>query len=142
MEIVNYINLVDAIREISHKYHVEKFYDGDIYENQNTTSTVKYPCMNITLQNTETDYENMTRTFNVYLFHFQRLTDDKDNMNFNITNADEVLNDICKDLEREHDATILSTVFTPFRERFQDLCSGGFISLRVRFDLSECEFYD
>lgn len=123
---MNYFNLIENIKEVSLGY-VEEFFEGDIYEFLNN-GTHKYPSMILTIQNIDTSNLN---TISATLFCVERLTDSGDNK----TEAQSLcMTNILKVMQKlEENFDITQSTFTPFTEKFSDLCAGMYVEFTLSY---------
>ena len=125
---MNYFNLVDTIKSVSLNY-CEEFYEGDVYEFLNSGNH-KYPSVILTTQNVTT--ADGINTIGATLFCVDRLTDDS-------ANKLEVQSDMFDRLQRiistleENTTNLESNTYTPFTEKFADLCAGMFVEFTLQY---------
>lgn len=125
---MNYFNLVDTIKSVSLNY-CEEFYEGDVYEYLNSGNH-KYPSVILTTQNVTT--ADGINTIGATLFCVDRLTDDS-------SNKLEVQSDMFDRLQRiistleENTTNLESNTYTPFTEKFADLCAGMFVEFSLQY---------
>lgn len=137
---MKYVNLIDAVKEIAYSLpNTGVVFEGDIYENLNTTSTAKYVAYNIMQNYLREDFNSGIRYFNINIFYVDRLTDSKDNLNMIISHSETMLKEILDRLEEEYDLTVTEATYTPFREKFMDICAGSYVTVTLTEDILDCE---
>lgn len=128
---MRYIDLVNTIKDVSLKHYlVNEFAEGDVYEWLNSKQH-KYPCVVLTTNNISTGED--INTLNANLFYVDRLTDNDDNklkiQSLGVTVLQQILNKL--------DVPIFSwdnTTYTPFTEKFADLCAGVYVTFTVEYE--------
>ena len=125
---MNYFDLVETIKTVSLIYSQE-FYEGDVYEFLNSGNH-KYPSVILTVQNITTD-DNIN-SVSATLFCVDRLTDNADNkleiQSLCMTNLSKIIDSL------EDKITNLTTnTYTPFTEKFADLCGGMFVEFSFQY---------
>lgn len=125
---MNYFDLVETIKTVSLRYSQE-FYEGDVYEFLNSGNH-KYPSVILTVQNITTD-DNIN-SVSATLFCVDRLTDNADNkleiQSICMTNLLKIIDSL------EDKVTNLTTnTYTPFTEKFADLCGGMFVEFSLQY---------
>lgn len=128
---MNYYNFIKQIKNISLSNGlVNETGDGDIYQHLNS-GMHKYPCVFLTVQNVT--FTNDIVNVNATLFYVDRLLDNSSNKLEIQSNGITVLSQI---LDRIAEDTVINTVqnvYTPFEEKFADLCAGQFVTFRASF---------
>jgi hypothetical protein len=125
---MRYIDLVNAIKDVSLKHYlVNEFAEGDIYEWLNSKQH-KYPCVVLTTNNISTGED--VNTLNANLFYVDRLTDNDDNklkiQSLGVTVLQQIINKL--------DLSWDSTIYTPFTEKFADLCAGVYVTFNIEYE--------
>ena len=128
---MNYYNFIKQIKNISLSNGlVNETGEGDIYIHLNS-GMHKYPCVFLTVQNVT--FTNDIVNVNATLFYVDRLLDNSSNKLEIQSNGITVLSQI---LDRIAEETVINTVqnvYTPFEEKFADLCAGQFVTFRASF---------
>ena len=128
---MNYYNFIKQIKNISLSNGiVNEVGEGDIYQHLNS-GMHKYPCVFLTVQNVT--FTNDIVNVNATLFYVDRLLDNSSNKLEIQSNGITVLSQI---LDRIAEETVINTVqnvYTPFEEKFADLCAGQFVTFRASF---------
>lgn len=125
---MNYFSLIEDIKHISLKF-AEEFHEGDIYEFLNSGNH-KYPAIILTTQNVSNE-ENIN-SISGTLFCVDRLTDDASNKLEIQSIAFVKLQRIFEALE-ENTTDLVSNTYTPFTEKFADLCGGMFVEFNLQY---------
>lgn len=125
---MNYFTLIEDIKRTSLQF-VEEFYEGDVYEFLNSGNH-KYPSIILTTQNVSTT-DNIN-SISGTLFCVDRLTDDSSNRLEIQSNAFNKLQRIISALE-ENTINLQSNTYTPFTEKFADLCGGMFVEFSFQY---------
>lgn len=111
--------LIKDIKDTSLRHYlVNEFGDGDVYEYLNSGEH-KYPLVFLTI--TSISDNDTTRDVNCALFYVDRLTSDQSNKKQVQAVAVNTLGDIIYDFETT------SANYTPFTEKFTDLCAGAYV---------------
>ena len=111
--------LIKNIKDTSLRHYlVNEFGDGDVYEYLNSGEH-KYPLVFLTI--TGISDNDTTRDVNCALFYVDRLTSDQSNKKQVQAVAVNTLGDIIYDFETT------SANYTPFTEKFTDLCAGAYV---------------
>lgn len=118
---------------------VVSFAEGDVYDKLNQSGQT-YPKIVLTLNNL-TDAEEGRKTVDCTLFYIDRLTDNEDNKLSIQSVGVTVLDQIKTRLEQEYiDWDYTADQFTPFTEKFADLCAGVFTSTTIEMSMGDvCE---
>lgn len=115
---------------------VVSFAEGDVYELMNNDKQT-YPKVVLTLNNI-TDAEEGRKTIDCTLFYIDRLTDNGDNKISIQSVGITVLDQIKTHIEDEFaDWDYTTDQFTPFTEKFADLCAGVFTSTTIELSLGD-----
>lgn len=125
---MNYFTLIEDIKRTSLQF-AEEFYEGDVYEFLNSGNH-KYPSIILTTQNVSTT-DNIN-SISGTLFCVDRLTDDSSNRLEIQSNAFNKLQRIISALE-ENTINLQSNTYTPFTEKFADLCGGMFVEFSFQY---------
>lgn len=125
---MNYFTLIEDIKRTSLQF-AEEFYEGDVYEFLNSGNH-KYPSIILTTQNVSTT-DNIN-SISGTLFCVDRLTDDSSNRLEIQSNAFNKLQRIISALE-ENTINLQSNTYTPFTEKFADLCGGMFVEFSLQY---------
>lgn len=125
---MNYFTLIEDIKRTSLQF-AEEFYEGDVYEFLNSGNH-KYPSIILTTQNVSTT-DNIN-SISGTLFCVDRLTDDSSNRLEIQSNAFNKLQRIFEALE-ENTINLQSNTYTPFAEKFADLCGGMFVEFSLKY---------
>lgn len=125
---MNYFTLIEDIKRTSLQF-AEEFYEGDVYEFLNSGNH-KYPSIILTTQNVSTT-DNIN-SISGTLFCVDRLTDDSSNRLEIQSNAFNKLQRIISALE-ENTINLQSNTYTPFTEKFADLCGGMFVEFNLQY---------
>lgn len=111
--------LIKNIKDTSLRHYlVNEFGDGDVYEYLNSGEH-KYPLVFLTI--TGISDNDTTRDVNCALFYVDRLTSDQSNKKQVQAVAVNTLGDII------YDFNTTSANYTPFTEKFTDLCAGAYV---------------
>ena len=118
---------------------IVSFAEGDVYDLLNHSGQT-YPKVVLTLNNI-TDAEEDRKTVDCTFFYIDRLTDNGDNKISIQSVGITVLNQIKTRLEQEFaDWEYTADQFTPFTEKFADLCAGVFTSTTIDLSMEDlCE---
>lgn len=125
---MNYFTLIEYIKRTSLQF-AKEFYEGDVYEFLNSGNH-KYPSIILTTQNVSTT-DNIN-SISGTLFCVDRLTDDSSNRLEIQSNAFNKLQRIISALE-ENTINLQSNTYTPFTEKFADLCGGMFVEFSFQY---------
>ena len=125
---MNYFTLIEDIKRTSLQF-AKEFYEGDVYEFLNSGNH-KYPSIILTTQNVSTT-DNIN-SISGTLFCVDRLTDDSSNRLEIQSNAFNKLQRIISALE-ENTINLQSNTYTPFTEKFADLCGGMFVEFSFQY---------
>lgn len=125
---MNYFSLIEDIKNTSLQF-VEEFHEGDVYEFLNSGNH-KYPSVILTTQNVSTD--DGINTIGATLFCVDRLTDDSANKLEVQSDTFDRLQHIISTLEKKT-TNLESNTYTPFTEKFADLCAGMFVEFSLQY---------
>ena len=129
---MNYYNFVNTILETakSHKL-VYEVGEGDIYEHLNSGDH-KYPCVFLTVQNVDSNGSQMTVTGS--LFYVDALLSDTSNkLQIQSTGMTTLQQIFMRLMDNYPDFDLRTGRYTPFDEKFADLCAGVFSNFTVSF---------
>lgn len=105
--------------------------EGSVYENLNANPSINYYNVNISQTNHRSDLEADYWQFNI--FATDRLKDNDSNRLQVQSNAIEILRNIIKSFLDITGCDLYDeVVFTPFTERFVDVCAGAYAQVRFR----------
>ena len=116
---------------VSHKL-VNEFQNGDIYTNLNSGQH-KYPCLNLTVQ-TLNDVNDSITNCSFTLFYVDRLLDNNANTLEIQSNGLTILKQIAVSLDEDYNVSFKSKTFTPFTEKFSDLCAGVYMTATIAIE--------
>lgn len=134
---MNYYNFVNTILETakSHKL-VYEVGEGDIYEHLNSGDH-KYPCVFLTVQNVDSNGTQMTVTGS--LFYVDALLSDTSNkLQIQSTGMTTLQQIFMRLMDNYHDFELRTGRYTPFDEKFADLCAGVFSNFTISFMDDTC----
>lgn len=138
---MNLTELNTFIKSVSLAYPTIRNYgEGDIYEALNNGNN-EYPCIFLTIESISTGED--TQNINATLFYVDRLLSDSSNKLDIQTVALTALKSIKEKLEETNYINFTSVNYTPFTEKFADLCAGAFAQCNIQVnDTLECNDYD
>lgn len=129
---MNYLQFVNNVLETakSHKL-VYEVGEGDIYEHLNSGDH-KYPCVFLTVQNI--DYNGSQMTVTGSLFYVDALLSDTSNkLQIQSTGMTTLQQIFMRLMDNYPDFDLRTGRYTPFDEKFSDLCAGVFSNFSVSF---------
>ena len=129
---MNYLQFVNNVLETakSHKL-VYEVGEGDIYEHLNSGDH-KYPCVFLTVQNI--DYNGTQMTVTGSLFYVDALLSDTSNkLQIQATGMTTLQQIFMRLMDNYPDFELRTGRYTPFDEKFADLCAGVFSNFTVSF---------
>ena len=129
---MNYLQFVNNVLETakSHKL-VYEVGEGDIYEHLNSGDH-KYPCVFLTVQNI--DYNGTQMTVTGSLFYVDALLSDTSNkLQIQATGMTTLQQIFMRLIDNYPDFELRTGRYTPFDEKFADLCAGVFSNFTVSF---------
>lgn len=129
---MNYLQFVNNVLETakSHKL-VYEVGEGDIYEHLNSGDH-KYPCVFLTVQNIDSNGSQMTVTGS--LFYVDTLLSDTSNkLQIQATGMTTLQQIFMRLMDNYPDFDLRTGRYTPFDEKFADLCAGVFSNFTVSF---------
>lgn len=138
---MNYYNFVNTILETakSHKL-VYEVGEGDIYEHLNSGDH-KYPCVFLTVQNVDSNGDQMTVTGS--LFYVDALLSDTSNkLQIQSTGMTTLQQIFMRLMDNYPDFDLRIGRYTPFDEKFADLCAGVFSNFTISFMDDTCVVND
>lgn len=104
--------------------------DGSIYDICNANPSIKYGAIVITQENHRQD--EMFDHYGLIMFYVDRLVDDLEDNRLQIQSiGKQLIGNIVTTFCNEYDVDIPTIVYTPYTQRFQDMCGGMF----ARFEL-------
>lgn len=108
---------------------------GDVYQ-LNHIQTVKYPSVVVTNSNHNGSMDDYYFEYRLNIFYIDRLTDNQENKIDIHSAAITFLNTLVKELDE--DLIIRNYEINCFNERFNDMCSGAYVTLYLRLPISDC----
>ena len=129
---MNYLQFVNTILETSKSHKlVYEVGEGDIYEHLNSGDH-KYPCVFLTVQNVDSNGSQMTVTGS--LFYVDVLLSDTSNkLQIQSTGMTTLQQIFMRLMDNYPDFDLRTGRYTPFDEKFADLCAGVFSNFSVSF---------
>ena len=129
---MNYLQFVNTILETSKSHKlVYEVGEGDIYEHLNSGDH-KYPCVFLTVQNI--DYNSTQMTVTGSLFYVDALLSDSSNkLQIQATGMTTLQQIFMRLMDNYPDFELRTGRYTPFDEKFADLCAGVFSNFTVSF---------
>lgn len=108
--------------------------EGNIYDLLNSGGEVeKYAAVIFFIDNVV--IEDGRCEANLVMYYVDRLTQDRKNRLQIQDTAVETLHNIIASLDSDYDIT---ETYTPFTERFTDVCAGAYVRLALTQDLDDC----
>lgn len=122
---MRYFELLNRLKNISTTHVlVHEYGEGDIYEYLNSGEH-KYPCVFLTVSSIKSSV--IGTSYNFTLFYTDRLVDNSDNKVSVQSTGINVLQQIINRLLQEYPMCEVSNIdYTPFTEKFTDMCAGVF----------------
>lgn len=138
---MNLKNIVTLIKNVSMSYPtIQEFGESDIYEFMNSGEH-KYPTIFLTIESITSD--EYAQTLNATLFYVDRLLSNSSNKIDVQTVGLTTLKSIKEKLEEVNHINFTSVNYTPFTEKFSDLCAGVFAQCNIQVnDTLECDDYE
>ena len=138
---MRYFDFIKEIKEISTSHIlVNEYGEGDIYEYLNNGEH-KYPCIFLTVTNLTTT--DSGTAINFTLFYTDRLVENQANKTAIQSTGISVIKQILSKYEQLHPEYLLSNVnYTPFTEKFTDMCAGVFCDVVIENQIETLENYD
>ena len=129
---MNYLQFVNTILETSKSHKlVYEVGEGDIYEHLNSGDH-KYPCVFLTVQNVDSNGDKMIVTGS--LFYVDALLSDSSNkLQIQATGMTTLQQIFMRLMDNYPDFELRTGRYTPFDEKFSDLCSGVFSNFTISF---------
>jgi hypothetical protein len=145
MSIFTLNNLVDLFRNIANAhYNVQYFGFGELWEVDGITAKQmgNYPVLWVIP--TGAIQEENTTVFNFDVYAFDLVKEDESNETKVLSDCIQILQDVVRIIRDESDDYELADFnnnFQPFTEKFNERCTGWFVSIgvRVAFDATQCE---
>lgn len=134
---MNYLQFVNTVLETakSHKL-VHEVGEGDIYEHLNSGDH-KYPCVFLTVQNVESNGAQMTVTGSLFYVDVL-LSDNSNKLQIQSTGLSTLQQIFMRLMENYPDFDLRTGRYTPFDEKFSDLCAGMFSNFTISFVDDTC----
>ena len=138
---MRYFDFIKEIKEISTSHIlVNEYGEGDIYEYLNNGEH-KYPCIFLTV--TKLNTTDSGTAINFTLFYTDRLVENQANKTAIQSTGISVIKQILSRYEQLHPEYLLSNVnYTPFTEKFTDMCAGVFCDVVIENQIDTLEDYD
>ena len=138
---MRYFDFIKEIKEISTSHIlVNEYGEGDIYEYLNNGEH-KYPCVFLTVTNLTTT--DSGTAINFTLFYTDRLIENQANKTAIQSTGISVIKQILSKYEQLHPEYLLNSVnYTPFTEKFTDMCAGIFCDVTIENQIDTLEDYD
>ena len=138
---MRYFDFIKEIKEISTSHIlVNEYGEGDIYEYLNNGEH-KYPCIFLTVTNLTTT--DSGTAINFTLFYTDRLVENQANKTAIQSTGISVIKQILSKYEQLHPEYLLNNVnYTPFTEKFTDMCAGIFCDVVIENQIDTLEDYD
>lgn len=129
---MNVRELINKITEVANAQHVSSVFDGDVYENWNSTE-IKFGSVNIGLQ--DITYTANLCTYNIILYYGDRLMQDNRNVNNIYSDGVRTLQSIINELNNENNINIGELItYTPFQQKFMDYLAGVYCQIDIETD--------
>lgn len=127
---MRYFELLNRLKNISTTHVlVHEYGEGDIYEYLNSGEH-KYPCVFLTVSSIKSSVTGTS--YNFTLFYTDRLVDNSDNKVSVQSTGINVLQQIINRLLQEYPMCEASNIdYTPFTEKFTDMCAGVFCDVVI-----------
>ena len=137
---MKYYDFLKNIKEISTSHIlVNEYGEGDIYEYLNAGEH-KYPCVFLTVTNIST---TSSTSINFTLFYTDRLLENNSNKTAIQSTGISVIKQILSRFQQENSVyEFTSVTYTPFTEKFTDMCAGVFAEVVVENQIENLEGYD
>lgn len=137
---MNVVEIIDTIKKIAlYQNFIRSAFDGDVYDNWNNGTEVRYGSFNIGLQNIT--YSNNLVTYSLVMYYGDRLTQDKTNANQIYTDGVNALQSIINFLNKASNVEVSGDIiYTPFEQKFMDYLAGVYttIELTTESQLGTC----
>ena len=128
MNFYQFINTVEQI--VLANNDVNTFNEGDVYEIMNSGQHT-YPATVLTINNITTNEQTHHQTINCVLFYIDRLTDDYSNKTMIMSQGFNVLKQIKDKAVESLPWTFETANYTPYTEKFGDLCAGVYLECTI-----------
>ena len=123
--------VIEILKEIAlGQPNVKSATDGSIYEVMNTKPSVKYDVVHFSQTTHQSDEE--TDYYGLNIFYVSRLEDSLENNRLQIQSiGKEILDNIIRTFCENWGIDFPVITYTPFTQRFNDLCAGQYCNLRI-----------
>lgn len=138
---MRYFDFIRDIEEISTSHIlVNEYSEGDIYEYLNAGEH-KYPCVFLTVTNISTSLSSSSINFT--LFYTDRLLENGSNKTAIQSTGIQVIKQILSKFKMKNDEYELTSAnYTPFTEKFADMCAGVFCEISLDNMIENLDNYD
>lgn len=138
---MRYFDFIKEIKEISTSHIlVNEYGEGDIYEYLNNGEH-KYPCIFLTVTNLNTT--DSGTAINFTLFYTDRLVENQTNKTAIQSTGISVIKQILTRFEVANPTFEFNSVnYTPFTEKFTDMCAGVFCDVVIENHIETLENYN
>ena len=131
---MNLYSFIENLKNVSlAHYDVKEFNCGDVYGVMNKKYH-KYPCVVLTVDNIQKG-QNDTNIVNGNLFYIDRQLADESNKLYVQSQGVSVLNNIFNKSYQNIGYPFDTQQFTPFSEKFADLCAGAYCTFSALVDI-------
>lgn len=131
---MNLYSFIENLKNVSlAHYDVKEFNCGDVYGVMNKKYH-KYPCVVLTVDNIQKG-QNDTNIVNGNLFYIDRQLADESNKLYIQSQGVSVLNNIFNKSYQNIGYPFDTQQFTPFSEKFADLCAGAYCTFSALVDI-------
>lgn len=131
---MNLYSFIENLKNVSlSHYDVKEFNCGDVYGVMNKKNH-KYPCVVLTVDNIQKG-QNDTNIVNGNLFYIDRQLADESNKLYIQSQGVSVLNNIFNKSYQNIGYPFDTQQFTPFSEKFADLCAGAYCTFSALVDI-------
>lgn len=131
---MNLFSFIENLKNVSlAHYDVKEFECGDVYGIMNKKYH-KYPCVVLTVDNIQKG-QNDTNIVNGNLFYIDRQLADESNKLYIQSQGVSVLNNIFNKSYQNIGYPFDTQQFTPFSEKFADLCAGAYCTFSALVDI-------
>lgn len=131
---MNLYSFIENLKNVSlAHYDVKEFNCGDVYGVMNKKNH-KYPCVVLTVDNIQKG-QNDTNIVNGNLFYIDRQLADESNKLYIQSQGVSVLNNIFNKSYQNIGYPFDTQQFTPFSEKFADLCAGAYCTFSALVDI-------
>ena len=133
---MNLYSFIENLKNVSlSHYDVNEFDCGDVYGIMNKKYH-KYPCIVLTIDNIQKG-QNDTNIVNGNLFYIDRQLADESNNLYIESQGVSVLNNIFNKSYKNGGYPFDTQQFTPFSEKFADLCAGAYCTFSGLVDIED-----